>query len=167
MEKQQLEHLIERAAMKVDAKKTSDICRYIPVPTGGHIHHFTMLKMVKENPQELSEMISKYIIHVSSPQKVTPKQRAARGSRKRRDLYTFSKQELEKMLHMARLAKDTEMIRKLTPKKDLRSVRKELLSSIRHGRADQELWNLYVELITCQQPADSTLQTVGFAAVTA
>jgi hypothetical protein len=40
------------------------------------------------------------------------------------------------------------MIRKLTPKKDLRTVKRELLSSIRHGRVDQELWNFYVEAVT-------------------
>ena len=64
--------------------------------------------------------------------------------------YLFSKQDLERMLNMARLAGDKEMVRKLTPRKDLRATKRELISSIRHGRVEPELWNSYVETITHQ-----------------
>jgi len=157
MDKQQLEHLIERAANKVAAKKTSDICRYIPVTTGGHIHHFTMWKMAKENPHELSELIAKYIILAPSPQRVTPKPRASRGSRRKRDSFTFSRQELEKMLQMARMAKDTDIIRKLTPRRDLRAIKRELIASIRHGAVEQDLWILYSELVCSQHPNETEM----------
>ena len=145
-----VEQLIQNAAKKIGAKKANDICRYLPVSTGGYIHHFTMRKMITEDPDQLISLINTYIMSADRPQEVTPKQRAARGSRKRRDLFTFSKQDLERMLNMARSAGDKEMIRKLTPKKDLRTVKRELLSSIRHGRVEQELWNLYVESVTNQ-----------------
>ncbi|MFI0434384.1 MAG: hypothetical protein ACH350_01475 [Parachlamydiaceae bacterium] len=150
MENKQLEQLIHSAVKKVGGKKENDICHYLPVSSGGYIHHFTMRKMKTEEPQELTDMINKFIINASHPQAVTPKQRAARGSRKRRDLFTFSKQDLERMLNMARLAGDKDMIRKLTPKKDLRTVKRELISSIRHGRIEPELWNMYVEAMTSQ-----------------
>jgi hypothetical protein len=150
MDNKQLEHLIQSAVKKVGGKKENDICHYLPVATGGYIHHFTMRKMKTEDPQQLAELVTKYIINTNQPQEVTPKQRAARGSRKRRDLFTFSKQDLERMLNMARIAGDKEMVRKLTPKKDLRTVKRELISSIRHGRIEPELWNLYVEAMTNQ-----------------
>ena len=57
---------------------------------------------------------------------------------------------LERMLNMARMAGDKEMVRKLTPKKDLRTIKRELISSIRHGRIEPDLWNMYVETMTSQ-----------------
>ena len=65
-------------------------------------------------------------------------------------MFTFSKQDLEKMLNMARIAGDKEMVRKLTPKKDPKTIKRELISSIRHGRVEIDLWNMYVEAITSQ-----------------
>ncbi|KIC74409.1 hypothetical protein DB41_IP00090 [Neochlamydia sp. TUME1] len=144
----QLESLIQTAVKKLGAKKENDICRYIPSSAGGYIHHFTMRKMKTEDPEQLTDMILKYIINVDKPSSVTPKQRAARGSRKRRDQILFSKQDIERMLNMARLAGDKEMIRKLTPKKDLRSIKRELIASIRHGKVEQDLWASYVEAIS-------------------
>jgi hypothetical protein len=146
----QLENLIHQAVKKIGAKKENDICRYLPVPTGGYIHHFTMRKMKTEEPEELHSLISKFIINTEKPSTVPPKQRAARGSRKRRDQLLFSKQDIERMLHMARMAGDKDMVRKLTPKKDLRTIKRELIASIRHGQVDQDLWHSYQETINAQ-----------------
>src|ERR1700722_7253031 len=137
----QLDTLIHAAVKKIQGKKENDICRYLPVDTGGYIHHFTMRKMKTEAPQALQTMISKYIINTDRPISVPPKQRAARGSRKRRDQVVFTKQDLERMLKMARLAGDHDMIRKLTPRKDLRTIKRELIASIKHGQVEHELWN--------------------------
>ncbi|MBS4167914.1 hypothetical protein [Parachlamydia sp. AcF125] len=146
----QIEALIHAAVRKIAGEKENDICRYLPVDTGGYIHHFTMRKLKAEDPIELADLIQKYIIDPEAPTLVTPKPRAARGSRKRRDQFQFSKQDIERMLNMARLAGDKDMVRKLTPKKDLRTIKRELIASIRHGKIDAELWNLYVESITSQ-----------------
>lgn len=148
-----LEQLINNAIKKVGAKKENDICRYLPVSTGGYIHHFTMRKMKTEAPEQLQSLITKYIINADKPHTVPPKQRAARGSRKRRDQFLFSKVDIERMLNMARLAGDKEMIRKLTPKKDLRTIKRELIASIRHGKVEQELWHFYAEAINHHQQA--------------
>lgn len=147
-ENKQLENLIHQAAKKISAKKENDICRYLPSSSGGYIHHFTMRKMKTESPEELQNLINKFIINADKPASVPPKQRAARGSRKRRDQFLFSKQDIERMLNMARLAGDKEMIRKLTPRKDLRTVKRELIASIRHGQVERELWELYAESIS-------------------
>ncbi len=149
-----LNDLIEKAIRKVGATKENDICRYIPSEEGGYIHHFTMKKLKQENPQSLYEKIEKFIVHPANPQKVTPKQRAARGSRKRRDHYYFSKNDLERLLHMARISGDKEMIRKLTPRTDPRAIKRELIASIRQGRVEQELWNSYAESVNNNQPVE-------------
>jgi len=143
----ELEDLISKATKKIRAKKENDICRYIPIGSGGYIHHFTMRKMKHEDPNTLAKWIKKFIIDPEAPKNVTPKKRAARGSRKRRDQYVFNKQDIERLLNMARLSGDKEMIRKLTPRKDLRTIKRELISSIRHGRIEQELWDSYVEVM--------------------
>lgn len=143
-----LETLIGQAIKKIGARKENDICRYLPVSAGGYMHHFTMRKMKGENPKHLGTLIRQFVTGVEKPITVPPKPRAARGSRKRRDQISFTKQDLERMLNMARLAGDKDMVRKLTPKKDLRSIKRELIASIRHGRVEPELWNSYVEAIT-------------------
>lgn len=151
VDSKQLESLIQLAVKKIQGRKENDICRYLPVETGGYIHHFTMRKMKTEAPQALQELISKYIINTEKPATVIPKTRAARGSRKRRDQLMLSKYDIERMLNMARNAGDKDMIRKLTPKKDLRTIKKELIGAVRrglHGQFEQDLWNSYVEAVS-------------------
>lgn len=159
----QLENAIQKAIKKVAARKENDLCRYLPVNTGGYMHHFTMRKMKHEDPNQLLEMITKYILQSERPSSVPPKSRAARGSRKRRDQITFTKQDIDRMLHMARMAGDKEMIRKLTPRKDLRTIKRELISSIRHGRVEPELWNMYVEVMTTQNAFAGGLAAAALA----
>lgn len=144
----QVDELIAQAVKKLSASRENDICRYLPMPAGGYIHHFTMRKMRTEDPAKLQEMIKKFILHADKPVSVAPKPRAARGSRKRRDQLQFTKVDIEKMLTMARAANDKEMVRKLTPRKDLRTIKRELIVSIRHGQVDQDLWQAYAEAIT-------------------
>ena len=111
--------------------------------------------MKKKQPDELSSLIQRYIINVDAPRAVAPKQRAARGSRKRRDQITFSRLQMERMLNIARLAGDKEIISVLSPKKSLATYKRELIQSIRHEKIDQELWNGYVESINAIQQTSS------------
>lgn len=149
--KYDIEVLIQQAMKKVGANKENDICRYLPMENGGYIHHFTMRKMKTEEPEKLAEMLYEHILEADmAPEKVRPKPRAARGSRKRRDQMVFSRQEIERMLNIARMAGDKEMVRKLTPKKDLKTLKRELVLMIREGRVDQDLWLSYVEAVTNQ-----------------
>ena len=146
-----LEGVIAKAIKKVRGKKENDLCKYIPVNTGGYIHHFTLRKMKYKAPGELSSMIEKFIIKADRPLVVPPKQRAARGSRKKKDNLAFSKLQLERLLNIARLSGDKEMIALLSPKKSLAQCKRELIQSVRHGIVDHELWNAYVESVNAQQ----------------
>ena len=143
-----LKTTISTTIKKIAGQRENDICRYLPVEGGGYMHHFTLRKMKNEEPAELSRLIHKYILNVASPITVPPKPRAPRGTRKRKDQFNFSKSDWERMLNLARLAGDKEMVRKLTPKKDLRTLKRELIASSRHNNIDQELWNSYVEAVT-------------------
>ena len=145
-----LEEILSKAIKKVGVGKENDLCKYIPMTSGGYMHHFTLRKMRKKNPVELSSMIKKFIINNSRPIAVAPKPRAARGSRKRRDQLTFTKWQLERMLNIARLAGDKDIISILSPKKSLASYKRELIQSIRQNKVDQELWNGYAESVNTQ-----------------
>lgn len=145
------------AIKKVGARKENDICRYLPGPKGGYIHHFSMRKMKHEAPEELLQMLNKYILNPPSPSKLPPKPRAPRGSRKRRDHLPLTKQDIDLLLFLARQSGQKDIIRKLTPKKDLRTIKRELIASIKHGQVKEELWLAYVEGIATAQQINGIL----------
>lgn len=144
----EVEDIIAKAIKKVGGRKENDLCKYLPMNSGGYMHHFTLRKMKTKQPGELGTLIEKFIINSDRPSSVPPKQRAARGSRKRRDQVSFTRMQLERMLTIAKLAGDKEMVSILSPKKSLTTAKRELIASIRHGKVEQELWNSYVESIT-------------------
>ncbi|MEI8328537.1 MAG: hypothetical protein WCG14_00830 [Chlamydiia bacterium] len=154
----EIEDVITKAIKKVNGRKENDLCKYIPMTSGGYMHHFTLKKMKNRQPSELGSLIERFIINSDRPSVVTPKQRAARGSRKRRDQYSFSRLQLERMLNIARLAGDKEMISILAPKKSLATCKRDLIVSIRHGKVEPELWNAYMEASTALQTQVEQLQ---------
>lgn len=142
-----LEDLITLAIKKVGGRKENDLCRYLPMTSGGYMHHFTLKKMKLRVPEKLTEMIKTFITNSDKPATVPPKQRAARGSRKRKDQIVLTRQEIDRFLHLAREKGDKDLIRKLMPKKDLKTLKRDLISSIRRSEVDHELWNSYLEAI--------------------
>lgn len=142
-----LEEIISSAIKKVGASKENELCKYLPMTSGGYMHHFTLRKMKYKKPSELASLIEQFIIKTDRPTVVAPKSRAPRGSRKRKDQITFTRMQLERMLNIARLAGDKEIISVLSPKKSLASYKRDLILSIRQNRIDHELWNGYVEAV--------------------
>ena len=157
-----IEDIITKAIKKIGGKKENELCKYLPMKTGGYMHHFTMRKMKVKQPQELSAIIEKHVLNADKPIVIAPKQRAPRGSRKKRDHLNFTRMQLERMLSIARMAGDKEIITILSPRKSLASCKRELIQSIRHNKVDQELWNSYNEAVQAQQLASSMhFETVG------
>lgn len=146
-----LEETISKAMKKVGARKENELCKYLPMTSGGYMHHFTMKKMKTRDPKELLEIIQKHIISISRPMAVPPKSRAPRGSRKKRGQLVFTKTQLERMLNIARLAGDKEIITVLSPQKSLAACKRDLIISIRHNRVEPDLWNAYAEAVQALQ----------------
>ncbi len=146
-----VDDVITKAIRKLGAKKENELCKYLPMKSGGYMHHFTLRKMKTKQPQDLASLIERYIVNSDKPTSVAPKQRAARGSRKRRDHMNFTRNQLERMLNIARLAGDKEIITILSPRKSLATCKRELIQAIRQNRLEQELWNGYIEAINAQQ----------------
>jgi hypothetical protein len=147
----EVEDVISRAVKKIGGRKENELCKYLPMKTGGYMHHFTLRKMKQKQPQELASIIERFVINSDKPTIIAPKQRAARGSRKRRDHMNFTRNQLERMLSIARLAGDKEIMTILMPKKSLATCKRELIQSIRHNKVEQELWTGYVESAQAQQ----------------
>ena len=69
----EIEDVIARAIKKVGAKRETDLCRYIAMPGGGYMHHFTWRKRKKRQPHELGAQIEESIINADRPSRVAPK----------------------------------------------------------------------------------------------
>ena len=147
----EIEEVIAKAIKKLGVKKENELCKYLPMKSGGYMHHFTFRKMKVKQPHELSLIIERFVLHADRALVIAPKQRAPRGSRKRRDHMNFTRIQLERMLNIARLAGDKEIITILSPKKSLAACKRELIQAIRHNKVEQELWNSYVEAAHAHQ----------------
>lgn len=146
----EVEDVIAKAIKKVNGKKENDLCKYIPGEAGGYMHHFTLKKMKNRFPHELSSLLEKFIINTEKPSSIAPKQRAARGSRKKKDHLVFSRTQLDKILLCARSTGNKELVSLIAPRRSLAACKRELLSSIRQGKVEQELWMSYVEAVQAQ-----------------
>ena len=144
---QELEDTIRKAVKKINGTKENDICRYLPIPNGGYMHHFTMRKMKTEEPHALSALIDRYINSVEKPTSVAPKPRAARGSRKRRGGINFSRSELEKLINIANRLGEDDIINKLSPRKSLAAYRRDLIMSVKNNEVDEKLWKDYAQAV--------------------
>ena len=103
------------------------------------------------------EMLEKFILNANNPKTVPPKPRAARGSRKRREQISLTRTDLEHMLKLARQTGAHDMIQKLTPKRDLKGIKRELISCIRKNTVNQDLWDSFVEVITSFESETETI----------
>lgn len=146
-----LEELIAAAQKKVGAKDEKDLCRFIPSPQSseGYIHHFTYGKLKAQKPQQVVEMIKRFILNVDSPLTVRPRKRAPRGSKKK-DSYLISKDALGEIIQLAQMSGKDDLVRHLLPKMDRSAAKKELAASIRRGEVNPALWACYAELHTQQ-----------------
>ncbi len=109
------------------------------------MHHFTLRKLKHTNPDQLNSLLQEYIIEPEKPLALDPKPRAPRGSRKRRDIVSFSRNDIEKVLELARKYGDKDLVAKFSPKRSLASMKRELIRSIRENRVNHDLWNAFVE----------------------
>ena len=148
----EIEDVISRALKKIDASHEKQLIRFLPMPGGGYMHHFTLKKMKGKQPSELKAMIEKFVIDTDKPRAVAPKQRAPRGSRKKLGKLDFTRDQLERMLELAKKAGDKEMISILTPKRPLALCKRELISSIRKNSVERSLWDAYVNAVNGLAP---------------
>jgi uncharacterized protein (DUF2384 family) len=111
-----LEDLIQKALSKINGKKERGLCRFLPC-SRGYMHHFTFRKMMQESPQQLFDLIQKYIIEPEKPQEIQLKPiEQSYQTNKRMKQFNISEDEMDRMLYVARQAQDLELIEKLKVK---------------------------------------------------
>lgn len=144
---EELEKAIDRALKKVHGRKENDLCKFLPGPTGGYMHHFTLKKLKTSNPHQLFSLLQDFIINSNTPKALEPKQRAPRGSRKKKDLFNFSRNDIEKVLELARKVGDKDLLAKFSPRRSLPSLKRELIRTIKEGIVNEDLWLAFKESI--------------------
>lgn len=147
MEKE-LQQLIDTAVRKVNGSKENDLCKFLPGPTGGYIHHFTMRKMKHSDPQQLASLIQEFVIKTETPRPLDPKPRAPRGSRKKPNLFSLSRGEIDRVIELAKDAGDNDLIARLAPKRSLGMIKRELVRSIRREEINDDLWRAYRDSVS-------------------
>lgn len=145
--REELEKVIATALRKVEGAEENELCKFLPGPSGGYMHHFTLRKLKNSNPTELFKLLQEFIINSSSPKVLDPKPRAPRGSRRKRDVVSFSRTDIEKVLDLARRTGDQDLLTRFSPKRSLPTLKRELIRSIRENRVEAELWNAFAESI--------------------
>lgn len=147
----ELDKLIDKAIKKIHANKENDLCKYLPGPAGGYIHHFTLKKMKQTEPHKYSQLIQEFIINSDRPVILDPKQRAPRGSRKRKELISFSRIDVERVLELARKHGDKDLLTKFSPKRPLAALKRELIRSIRREEIFEDLWHSYIDAVVAKE----------------
>ena len=150
----ELDKLIEKAIKRVHASKENDLCKYLPGPAGGYIHHFTLKKLKYTNPSQYSSLIQQFILNAERPIILNPKQRAPRGSRKRKELVTFSRTDVEKVLELARKYNEKDLLSKFSPRRPLPAIKRDLIRSIRREEISEDLWHSYVDTLRSKDKRD-------------
>lgn len=153
----ELEKLIDQAIHKVQGDKENDLCKYLPGPEGGYMHHFTLRKLKHADPEQLFSLLKKFIVDSDRPKVLDPKPRAPRGSRNRRDFINFTRTDIEKVLELAQKVGDKDLMARFSPKRSLPSLKRELIRSIRDNKVSPELWVAYSEAITTLHATEKTL----------
>jgi uncharacterized protein (DUF2384 family) len=111
-----LEDLIQKALSKINGKKERDLCRFLPC-SSGYMHHFTFRKMMQEKPQQLFDLIQKYIMKTEKPQEIKLKSiEQSYQTNKKMKQFNISEDEMDRMLYLARQAQDLDLIEKLKVK---------------------------------------------------
>lgn len=149
-----LDGLMKAAIAKVNAEKENELCKYLPGNDNGYMHHFTFKKKKNAEPQELAEALKKHILEVEKPKVLQPKQRAPRGSRKKREPVSFSPRDLEQIVEMAKQSGKMDLVARLSPRRSLPALKRELRRSISEERVCPELWHAYSEAIQILQSLD-------------
>lgn len=152
IEQEELQKTIDQAIRKIQGTSENEVCRYLPGSSGGYMHHLTLKKMKHSDPQELRQMLRKFILDSDSPRLIEPKLRSPRGSRKRRDgSINFSRTDIERILELARQVGDKDLLARFSQKKPLSLLKKDLIRSIKNNIVCVDIWNAYVETIKSMQ----------------
>ena len=144
---QNLDTAIEKALQKIQGNKEKEVCRYLPGPRGGYIHHFTFKKLKAKEPAKCLALIEEFILNVAEPRELDPTPRAPRGLNRNSNQIKLPNEMVNRIIQIAREAGDHSLLSKLLAGRPLNQVKRDLIRSIRDNKANQELWEAYKQAI--------------------
>ena len=147
---QTIETTITEALERTGVNKEYTLCRYLPSNDEGPMHHQTMRKMKKNNPEKLKELLRAFIINASSVKQLDSKPRIYRKSGKNH-AFNFDESTLKKIVQMAEEKGDEELLKQLRPKRSFTAVKKEFMRTVREDKIDEGLWENYKESLLAQK----------------
>jgi hypothetical protein len=137
---------------KVQTKRESKLCRYIP-HDAGHLHHFAFNKLKKTNPTELRNMIQRHILSSEQPTMVPSKPRAGQRVKRTADL-TLKRSDINEILAFLRKTDGADhLIEMLSPHQTLPQVQKLMIDMVKSKSIDEGLWQTYTKLVQEERAA--------------
>ena len=144
-EKPLLEECIAKAISKVNARKESELCHYLP-DQEGRIHHWAFARLKKTSPQELQTLIETHILD-KEPVRIRPKMQTSSLGKKVPEI-KFKQSQLSRLLEILKKEGEEELIAIVSPHLSMKQIQMHLIESIRAKKIDQELWETYMRLVT-------------------
>ena len=144
---QNLKIAIEKALDKIQGKKEKEICRYLPGPRGGYIHHFTFKKLKEKEPEKCLSLLEEFILNPAKPRELDPTPRAPRGLNRTNNQIKLPNEMVNRIIQIARESGDDSLLSKILAARPLNQVKRDLIRSIRENKANQELWEAYKEAV--------------------
>lgn len=137
---------------KVQTKKESKLCRYIPHEKW-HSHHFAFNKLKKTDPIELGDMIQRHILNSEQPKMVPSKPRAAQRVKRTADV-TLKRSDINEILaFLISIEGAAHLIEMLFPHQTLPQVQKLMIDMMKSKSIDEGLWQTYTKLVQEQRAA--------------
>lgn len=141
----ELEESIARAMDRVNVRKESDLCHYLP-GKDGRLHHFAFGKLKKTRPLELLKMIKEHILEKEIPKAFSSKPKPGLMVKRQVEV-KFKRSQINRLVDILKKAGEQELICMLTPHQTLAQVQKLMLDMIKEREIDQDLWETYVKLV--------------------
>lgn len=148
---QNLKQAIEEALQKIQANKEKELCRYLPGPRGGYIHHFTFKKLKEKDPDKCLSMIKEFILNITSPRELDPTPRSPRGLNRNNNQIKLPNEMVGRIIQIAREAGDNSLLSKLLSARPLNQIKRDLIRCIRDNKVNQELWEAYKEAVMANE----------------
>ncbi len=142
---EELEESISRAMERVNVKKETDLCRYLPGKEG-RLHHFAFSKLKRTRPIELVKMVREYILENEHPQELSSKPRPGLMLKRLVEV-KLKRAQINRLVDILKKSGDHDLIATLSPHQTLGQVQKLMLEMIRMKEVDLSLWETYVRLV--------------------
>jgi hypothetical protein len=105
-----LENLIQKAIVKINGENEKSLCHFIPVKSGGYMHHFTLKKMKQKSPEILYDLIQTHIIQTASPKEIEAKPPNQIPTYRKNRLFIITEIEMDRIVTLARQTQDIELL---------------------------------------------------------